>query len=334
MATNTSTHHVASTPHLTNKQHHTVLSPGPGSYTEQKQLLLDERNRLVEAQAFVRKQRESLEERTSQLKTARKHWKADVLAAKAQGLAASSRKGQLLHKVKEVLEKQALGLRMDEALLADSEQWLETKEQRLLKLEEQMDEKSSLSAAALGIPKGSSGMDVSATSIDTQVLMTSFFKPSPVPSSLLLPATAAVGPQHRRNDTNNASTTPRPLPVFADPTGGAPSSRSISPMLTQALERIEARLDKVTSFMKNSSASANGRGATSSAASGVADGHHYHHHQTTSSGAVVNDHHATRPSSRSQRAATSLGHKRKQVDFAPTLRPFADAWSELAAPSN
>ena len=262
-----------------------MCSPRPGSFHEQKKLLEDERDRLVEAQAFVKKQRENLEERSGQLKVARKHWKADVLAAKGQGISATSRKGQLLHKVQQVLEKQAQGLKLDEALLVDSEQWLQTKEHRLMKLEEQMDEHERSA-------QGKAGLDISATSVDTALLVTGFFKPSPVAKAVVNPSRE----ERRGADGRRSSLSDQPAPAPS-----APSSRSISPLLSKALERIEARLDHVTTMMK-----------------------HQHHRHSSGSAAAPAEAQMTKTRPRSS------SRKSKHVDFAP-LRPYSEAWAELAA---
>lgn len=239
------------------------VSVTPESFQEQRKLLADERRRLMEAKTFVDSQRAGLEERRAQLKAARHHWKVDILAAKAQGVAASSKKGMLLQKVHKVLDKQAVGLQHDDNLLKDSEHWLKMKEQRLLRLEEQMDEQE---RSRYTIP--ASPHDVSAVSVDTTALITGFFKPRVVEE----PPRVSAAPGRRELTTST------------------PPTRSISPMLSKALERIERRLEKVASLV---------------AVSGPGQ------HRSSS---ATNDHHGTKRRDRSSRSSSRTRH----VDFTTT----------------
>lgn len=300
--------------HMSNNAHN--VSAAPESFQEQRQLLVDERRRLLEAKAFVDNQRGSLEERRAQLKTARRHWKADVMAAKAQGVLANSKKGLLLQKVHKVLDKQTVGLQHDDNLLRDSEHWLRTKEQRLIKLETQLEEHERSRQGNLH--------DASFASVDTTVLLTGYFKPT----EIVVPPTAAVSsaaaPHAAAAAEGPSATTTSSRPVKHESTSkterrpsshsvgastaaihnsiAVPAGRSISPMLSKALERIERRLDKVALLVASSGPTGGKRSSSEPSATQSAQ--------------------RRRPSSRS----TSRG---RHVDFAPTA--FADPWSEMTA---
>ncbi|CUG89355.1 Hypothetical protein, putative [Bodo saltans] len=320
-------HNVSHNPPTAQALHQLNTSMAPESYQEQRQLLVDERRRLQEAKAFVENQRTSLEERRTQLKSARRHWKADVMDAKAQGVVATSKKGLLLQKVHKVLDKQAVGLQHDDNLLKDSEHWLKTKEQRLVKLELQFDEHE----------RSRQGThDMSMASVDTTVLLTGYFKPPLLtqhqpqpeethPGSVLIAAkaggataaasstAAAVHKSHKASHHTHhvvpSSSTAAPsgtTAAVASVAGGGviTTTRSISPMLSKALERIEKRLDKVAHLV-----------ATTSAVPKQSQ----YQQQRSSSDAT-----AGRRSGRTSRSNSRGRH----VDFAPTT--FSDPWVEIS----
>lgn len=302
-------------------------SVAPESYQEQRQLLVDERRRLQEAKAFVDNQRSSLEERRAQLKSARRHWKADVMDAKAQGVIATSKKGLLLQKVHKVLDKQAVGLQHDDNLLRDSEHWLKTKEQRLVKLEQQFDEHERSRQGA---------HDMSMASVDTTALLTGYFKP-PTPtrtasttaggSTTTTTGAAAAATSEVKHTIvgRSAKVSPHMVPsnaaaLSSAPGGGgaaaAAAARSISPMLSKALERIERRLDKVAQLVATTSAAAAQAQHSSTAGQQATT---KSHHQRSSSDAT-----GGRRSGRTSRS-TSRG---RHVDFAPTT--FSDPWVDIS----
>lgn len=274
--------------HLQHQQVNTSFTPG--SFQEQRKLLEDERKRLIEAKAFVENQRTSLEERRAQLKAAKKHWKSDVLAAKAQGIAATSKKGLLLQKVHKVLEKQAVGLQHDDNLLKDSEHWLRMKEQRLLKLEAQMEEQERSRTI---------GLDVSATSVDTTALLTGFFKPSPTSQQI----------SERKEQQAPSAAAPLSVPpALKKDRAATPPARSISPVLSKALERIEKRLEKVASLVV-----ANGP----SSRSGSTSVDPPQHNPSTATAAQTN----------SKKRTSRSSSRTRHVDFAQ--HAFADPWAEI-----
>lgn len=186
----------------------------PVSFWDQKQLLEGERQRVAEGKKFVENQRLSLEERRHQLKVARHQWKQDVMAAKLEGVRASSKRGQLLNKLRIALEDQARGLEYDEAILRDSERWLLMKEQSVCQMQHHVREL-----------EDGKGRDMSTNSIDTVALMTGFFKP----------------------------TTPAPhfnMPN-SDIMQGIAHKEKLNVMYTKTLDRIARRLEEVTSLMNN-----------------------------------------------------------------------------------
>ncbi|KAL7698888.1 hypothetical protein N2W54_005413 [Lotmaria passim] len=200
----------------------------PLSFQEQRSLVEGERRRLQEGRRYVELQQQNLDERRQQLKRTRHQWKQDVLAAKAEGVRSSSKRGQLLNKVRLSLEEQAQGLEHDMLILRDSQVWLLSKEQRLLALERQIEEQEKL--------RNRSGGDASMLnniSVDTAALMTGYFKP-----------------QRHSSVTAEA-------PVYRDAARhGSLGSGSLqldnyasNPVLSKALSRIEKRLDEVTSII-------------------------------------------------------------------------------------
>jgi hypothetical protein len=200
----------------------------PLSFQEQRNLVEGERRRLKEGRKYVELQQQNLEERRQQLKRTRHQWKQDVLAAKAEGVRSSSKRGQLLNKVRLSLEEQAQGLEHDMLILRDSQAWLLSKEQRLMALERQIEEQERLKNRS-----GGDGSTLNNTSVDTAALMTGYFKP-------------------QRNSSVSAD-----APVYRDVMRrgslGSGSfgvdSYATSPVLSKALCRIEKRLDEVTSII-------------------------------------------------------------------------------------
>ncbi|KEG07391.1 hypothetical protein DQ04_09941000 [Trypanosoma grayi] len=184
----------------------------PVSFQEQKTLLEGERHRVAQGKKFVENQRLSLEERRYQLKLARHQWKHDVMLAKQDGIRSSSRRGQLLNKLRFALESQARGLEHDEAILRDSERWLLMKEQSVYQMEQQLSE----------LEEGKE-RDMSTNSVDTVALMTGFFKPALASANL--------------------------YPQGLDTMQGVTHTPSLSPAYTKALDKIAKRLEEVTSMM-------------------------------------------------------------------------------------
>ncbi|KPA75755.1 hypothetical protein ABB37_08291 [Leptomonas pyrrhocoris] len=201
----------------------------PLSFQEQHNLVESERRRLQEGRKYVELQQQNLDERRQQLKRTRHQWKQDVLTAKAEGIRSSSKRGQLLNKVRLSLEEQARGLEHDLLILRDSQVWLLSKEQRLMALERQIEEQERL--------KNRSGGDASTLnniSVDTAALMTGYFKPQR--HSIVTADTPVYRDAIRRGSLEGTS-----LP-FAD-------NCATSPVLTKALSRIEKCLDEVTSII-------------------------------------------------------------------------------------
>ncbi|KAG5509848.1 hypothetical protein JKF63_07493 [Porcisia hertigi] len=201
----------------------------PLSFQEQRSLVDGERRRLQEGRKYVEQQQQNLEERGQQLRRTRHQWKQDVLAAKREGVRSSSKRGQLLNKVRLTLEEQAQGLEYDMLILRDSQVWLLSKEQRLRILEKQIEEQERL--------RGRNGGEASAlhnSSVDTAVLMTEFFKP------LRYSGRAPDTRYHRDvmgyNAMGSSSAPPK-------------DSYATSPVFSKALSRIERRLDEVTSII-------------------------------------------------------------------------------------
>ncbi|CCW64151.1 unnamed protein product [Phytomonas sp. EM1] len=117
---------------------HTPKITFPAFFQEHHELIRAERRHVREGWMFVTNQRRNIEERRRQLRHTRHQWKQDVLDAKKAGVKSSSKRGQLLFKVRMALEEQAQGLQHDEFILHDSESWLLAKEQRLKNLERQI----------------------------------------------------------------------------------------------------------------------------------------------------------------------------------------------------
>ncbi|RNF06120.1 uncharacterized protein Tco025E_07660 [Trypanosoma conorhini] len=184
----------------------------PVSFQEQKLLLAGEHQRVAEGKRFVEIQRLSLEERRRQLKMAKHKWKQDVRAAKEEGIRASSKRGQLLNKIRLSLENQARGLEHDEVILRDSERWLLMKEQSVQQMEMQIKE----------LEEGK-GRDTSINSVDTVALMTEFFKPTVTSSEF--------------------------YPQNHDDLQGVVRKKDLDPIYTKTLGRIARRLEEVTSMM-------------------------------------------------------------------------------------
>ncbi|KPI86984.1 hypothetical protein ABL78_3937 [Leptomonas seymouri] len=201
----------------------------PLSFQEQRNLVESEQRRLQEGRRYVELQQQNLDERRQQLRRTRHQWKQDVLAAKAEGVRSSSKRGQLLNKVRLSLEEQAQGLEHDMLILRDSQLWLLSKEQRLMALERQIEEQERL--------KTRSGGDASALnnmSVDTAALMTGYFKPQRY-SSITADAPVYRDALRRRSLGSTSLT-------LAD-------NNSASPVLSRALNRIEKCLDEVTSII-------------------------------------------------------------------------------------
>lgn len=201
----------------------------PLSFQEQRNLVDGERRRLQEGRRYVELQQQNLEERRQQLRRTRHQWKQDVLAAKAEGVRSSSKRGQLLNKVRLSLEEQAQGLEHDMLILRDSQVWLLSKEQRLVALERQIEEQERL--------KSRGGADVSTLnnmSVDTAALMTGYFKPQRHSNA------AVAGVPVHRDVMRRGSLGSGMFPA---------DSFATSPVLSKALSRIERRLDEVTSII-------------------------------------------------------------------------------------
>lgn len=198
----------------------------PLSFQEQRSLVDSERKRLQEGRRFVELQQQNLEERKQQLKRTRHQWKQDVLCAKRDGVRSSSKRGQVLNKVRLTLEEQAMGLEHDTAILRDSQIWLISKEQRLMELERHIEEQERLRS------RGGDGSAMNNCSVDTAALMTGFFKPQRLSGS------SSMSP--RRGSWSRGSLVSGQL---------LPDSTATSPVLSKALSRIEKRLDEVTSII-------------------------------------------------------------------------------------
>ncbi|CCW71345.1 unnamed protein product [Phytomonas sp. Hart1] len=192
----------------------------PASFQDQHKLIGAESRRVREGWMFVTNQRRNLEERRQQLKYTRHQWKQDVLDAKKDGVKSSSRRGQLLFKVRMALEEQAQGLKHDECILHDSELWLKSKEQRLKTLEGQLKEQESYQ-----ILNENSLMNCS---IDTAGLVADFFEPQHNSPSEPLRLS-------QRSHLGNINMFER---------------GDISPILSKYLKQIEKHLGKVTSIVK------------------------------------------------------------------------------------
>ncbi|KAK7202233.1 WW domain containing protein [Novymonas esmeraldas] len=202
----------------------------PLSFEEQRSLVDGERRRLQEGRRYVELQQQSLEERRQQLKRTRHQWKQDVLAAKREGVRSSSKRGQLLNRVRIALEEQAQGLEHDMMILRDSQVWLLSKEQRLVTLERQIEEQERLRSR-----NGGEASALNNCSVDTAALMTGFFKPRRY--SIATPEVAFH----------------RDVGGFGTMGGGGGAvmvdNYAASPILSKALSRIERRLDEVTSII-------------------------------------------------------------------------------------
>ncbi|GET86787.1 hypothetical protein, conserved [Leishmania tarentolae] len=201
----------------------------PLSFEVQRSLVEGERSRLQEGRKYVELQQQNLEERKQQLRRTRHQWKQDVLAAKREGVRSSSNRGQLLNKVRLTLEEQAQGLEHDMMILRDSQVWLLSKEQRLITLEKQIEEQERLRSC-----NGGEGSALNNCSVDTAMLMTGFFKPPQ--HSIAIHDT----PFHR--DVMGCSALECGINLPAD-------NYAASPILSKALNRIERRLDEVTSII-------------------------------------------------------------------------------------
>ncbi|CCD17596.1 unnamed protein product [Trypanosoma congolense IL3000] len=105
---------------------------------EQKSLLGNEMERLVEVKKIMDKQRAKLDKRRAQLKAARNRWKRDVMLAKKEGVKASSQQGQLLTKVHHVLDSQIKNLEYEEAILKGSEEWFQMKKKNIDQMKQQI----------------------------------------------------------------------------------------------------------------------------------------------------------------------------------------------------
>lgn len=201
----------------------------PLSFQEQRSLVDGERRRLQEGRRYVEQQQLNLEERRQQLKRTRHQWKQDVLAAKREGVRSSSKRGQLLNKVRFNLEEQAQGLEHDMMILRDSQVWLLSKEQRLMILERQIEEQERLRSR-----NGGEASALNNCSVDTAALMTGYFKPQ------------------RHSSTGQDLRFHRDAVPYNGAGGSgvlASDGYATSPILSKALSRIERRLDEVTSII-------------------------------------------------------------------------------------
>lgn len=260
----------------------------PPSYSEQTELLRQERERVAVAEAFLAEQREALADRRAALKLARRNWKKDVTAAKAEGVSGSSKRGTILRNVHKCLDKQAEGLDHDERVLDETENWLRAKASRVARMEAQLEAEFERWAAAAngsngGVACASPRTDVSTASVDTALLVADFYPPTNyaaaavaagAPASALgggrtssrsMSTAVVIAPgEERAHAAAAAAATARSRssgsrqhrPATADGiVAAAPSAvaaadgRHISPQLTRALERIENRLDRFDTMM-------------------------------------------------------------------------------------
>lgn len=200
----------------------------PMSFQDQRDLVDGERRRVREGRKLVETQRKNLEDRRQQLRHTRHQWKQDVMAAKEEGVRSSSKRGQLLNKVRLALEEQAKGLEHDEAILHESMGWLQSKEQRLMQLEQQIEEQERM--RVLG---DNSTMNCS---VDTAALVTGFFRPQRGTGAF-----PSDNPGERRTPLSTGALSGTIFTPFESP--------ATTPVLSNALSRIERRLDEVTSLI-------------------------------------------------------------------------------------
>ncbi|CBH09061.1 hypothetical protein, conserved, (fragment), partial [Trypanosoma brucei gambiense DAL972] len=126
----------------------------PISIQDQRSLLESEIKRVADMRRIIESQRTKLEKRRTHLHTTRHRWKQDVVIAKKEGVKASSHQGQLLNKVRHVLDGHIKKFEYDEAVLRGSEEWLLMKERSIHKMEHRIRdaERRMVSSGGAGSP--------------------------------------------------------------------------------------------------------------------------------------------------------------------------------------
>lgn len=170
-----------------------------------------ERRRLNQAEVHIEEQRQHLESCRRRLRAMRYEWKQQVIEAKSDGVRSNSQRGKELRQRGMSLERKSEVLERELTVLHKSELWLQKKKQRLSEYENLVDEHERRIA---NNPTDENAMNCS---IDTGYLMTGFFNP----------------------DKGTSARPSSSTPAFSRPT---------SPMAS-ALQRIESRLDAVSSMI-------------------------------------------------------------------------------------
>jgi hypothetical protein len=265
----------------------------PHSLQEQKRLIQRERQRLDNAKSFLDRQQDGNDRQRAALKAARSKWKKDVRAAKAAGTSSSSRKAEVLRNVHALLDQQADMLAHDEAVLQESKLWLQTKEDRLTRLEDQLLRPINMNDSAA----------TNGTAAETTAMLAAFLElEPPLPAHPPPPPSAAVAsmsgsgaqkphahqqsPRRRSGSMRVTHADPHDVPPLAsllprdvNREAGPHSSRKPSPtsvlaaprqrsesrpptpqaVVADALLRIETRLAEVTSLVKSTTTTTSDR---------------------------------------------------------------------------
>jgi hypothetical protein len=263
----------------------------PHSLQEQKRLIQRERQRLDNAKSFLDRQQDGNDRQRAALKAARSKWKKDVRAAKAAGTSSSSRKAEVLRNVHALLDQQADMLAHDEAVLQESKLWLQTKEDRLTRLEDQLLRPINMNDSAA----------TNGTAAETTAMLAAFLELEPPLPAHPPPPTAVASmsgsgtqkphahqqsPRRRSGSMRVSHTDPHDVPPLSsllprdvNREAGPHSSRKPSPtsvlaaprqrsesrpatpqaVVADALLRIETRLAEVTSLVKSTTTTTSDR---------------------------------------------------------------------------